>query len=241
MRHPERFPFLLFSQALHDGEISQALLPIENSTGGSVHDVYLLLPKYGLHVVGEYSLGVEHCLLTYPGTDINSIKRVFSHWQVGILGNIEHFQYIIRLLSDPHSQTAGSALPVLLSCSNSLLEATVGCCKELARLGVAATWRHVFHSHRAALHQVDMPQTDQEELEAARPGDLSLFILRTNHILNWVQKGSRNQREQRLRLQLCCAVPKSPYGNQSLLRNRFLFRLLLCFIESGACAMYYVL
>lgn len=94
-------------KALHEGEITQALLPIENSTGGSVHDVYLLLPKYGLHVVGEYSLGVEHCLLTFPGTDISSIKRVYSHWQA--LAQCTTYCEEMGFQMEEHDDTAGAA------------------------------------------------------------------------------------------------------------------------------------
>lgn len=72
----------VFFKALSDGEVGQALLPMENSTGGTVHDVYKLLPEYGLHITGEYSLGVDHCLLGKKGSQISDIRKVISHWQV---------------------------------------------------------------------------------------------------------------------------------------------------------------
>lgn len=60
-----------------------AVLPVENSLGGSIHTVYDLLLRYRLHIVGETSVAVNHCLLALPGTKSHDLKRVISHPQVG--------------------------------------------------------------------------------------------------------------------------------------------------------------
>jgi arogenate/prephenate dehydratase len=59
-----------------------AVLPVENSLGGSIHTVYDLLLRYRLHIVGETSVAVNHCLLALPGTKAQDLRRVISHPQV---------------------------------------------------------------------------------------------------------------------------------------------------------------
>lgn len=57
------------------------ILPLENSTAGSVDDTYKLLNEYDLHVCGLDAIKVNHCLLGIKGASIEDIKVVSSHPQ----------------------------------------------------------------------------------------------------------------------------------------------------------------
>lgn len=61
--------------------VDKAVLPIENSVGGSIHRNYDLLLRHRLHIVGEVQLQVNHCLLGLPGVRKEEIKKVLSHPQ----------------------------------------------------------------------------------------------------------------------------------------------------------------
>lgn len=64
--------------------MDKAVLPIENSVGGSIHRNYDLLLRHRLHIVGEVQLLVNHCLLGLPGVRKEELKQVLSHPQVGL-------------------------------------------------------------------------------------------------------------------------------------------------------------
>lgn len=68
-------------EAVKSQKADFCVLPIENSTAGSVTEIYDLLSEYDLTIVGEQVIPIEHMLLGVPGSDISQIKTVFSHPQ----------------------------------------------------------------------------------------------------------------------------------------------------------------
>lgn len=66
---------------LEDGTVDYGILPIENSSAGSIVEVYDLIRKYNCYIVGEKTLSVKHNLLALPGTQIGDITKVYSHPQ----------------------------------------------------------------------------------------------------------------------------------------------------------------
>ena len=67
--------------AVSRGEVKYGVLPVENSSSGSITTVYDLLGKYACHIVGEQLVRVEQCLMGVPGASIDGIKTVYSHEQ----------------------------------------------------------------------------------------------------------------------------------------------------------------
>ena len=68
-------------KALGICDADYAVLPIENSTAGSVSDIYDLLGFYDNYIVGETYVKVDHVLLGLPEAEISDIKLVYSHPQ----------------------------------------------------------------------------------------------------------------------------------------------------------------
>jgi chorismate mutase/prephenate dehydratase len=64
-----------------DGSADLALLPIENTTAGSVHETYDLLAEGGITITAEVVSHVEHCLLALPGARFEDLRIVMSHPQ----------------------------------------------------------------------------------------------------------------------------------------------------------------
>lgn len=68
-------------KAVESGMCQYGILPIENSTAGSVNAVYDLMIRHNFHIVRSARLKVSHNLLAKPGVKLEDIKEVFSHEQ----------------------------------------------------------------------------------------------------------------------------------------------------------------
>ncbi len=73
--------FLEVVRSLESGDIDYALLPVENTTAGSINQVYDLLTDADVSIVGEEIFPVEHCLLALEEVPLSNIRRVMSHPQ----------------------------------------------------------------------------------------------------------------------------------------------------------------
>lgn len=67
--------------AVENGFCKYGVIPLENSTAGSVKKVYDLMVNKHFYIVRSTRIRIEHSLLAKPGTDIQGIKEIFSHEQ----------------------------------------------------------------------------------------------------------------------------------------------------------------
>ena len=68
-------------QAVESGLCRYGILPIENSTAGSVNEVYDLMKKHNFYIVRSIKLRIDHNLLAKKGTKLSDIKEIYSHQQ----------------------------------------------------------------------------------------------------------------------------------------------------------------
>lgn len=68
-------------EAVESGACRYGVLPVENTTAGSINEAYDLLARTNLCVVGEEVWKVEHCLVCLSDVPLDSIRRVYSHPQ----------------------------------------------------------------------------------------------------------------------------------------------------------------
>ncbi|MCL2033344.1 MAG: chorismate mutase [Oscillospiraceae bacterium] len=67
--------------AIDSGLCPYGILPLENSTAGSINQVYDLMMRYPFSIVRSVRLKIDHCLLAKEDVDISKIKEIYSHEQ----------------------------------------------------------------------------------------------------------------------------------------------------------------
>ncbi|CAN5762012.1 hypothetical protein BH11MYX2_BH11MYX2_26200 [soil metagenome] len=93
------------------GRADLALLPIENTTAGSINEVYDLLANHALTITGEAVSAIEHCLLAMPGVALDELRVVRSHPQA-LAQCSDFFAQHPHLTARADFDTAGSARSV---------------------------------------------------------------------------------------------------------------------------------
>ena len=68
-------------KAIDEGLCTYGVLPLENSTAGSVNKVYDLMMEYNFYIVKSIKFKIDHSLLALKGTKKEDIKEIFSHEQ----------------------------------------------------------------------------------------------------------------------------------------------------------------
>ena len=67
--------------AIEQGLCQYGILPIENTTAGSVKKVYDLMIHHNFSIVRTFRMKVDHNLIAIPGTKLSDIKEIYSHEQ----------------------------------------------------------------------------------------------------------------------------------------------------------------
>jgi prephenate dehydratase len=98
--------------ALRDQRVDAAVIPIENTLHGSVHENYDHLLHFDHRIAAEINLRIVHNLIAAPGVPFRAVKRVFSH-PVALNQCLQFFAAHPQLESTPFYDTAGSVKMVL--------------------------------------------------------------------------------------------------------------------------------
>lgn len=99
-------------KAIKECKAEYGVLPIENSSTGSLSDIYDLLAEYNNIIIGEHVVKIEHCLWGLPGAKLSDIKKVYSHRQ-GLLQCSEFLKEQADIQQFDGGSTAGSAKKII--------------------------------------------------------------------------------------------------------------------------------
>lgn len=98
--------------ALRDHKVTAAVIPIENTLHGSVHENYDHLLNFDFRIVGETSVRIVHNLIAPPGVPFARVKRVFSH-PVALNQCLDFLAANPQMERTPFYDTAGSVKMVM--------------------------------------------------------------------------------------------------------------------------------
>lgn len=115
------------------------ILPIENSTAGSVKQVYDLMKKHKFNIVRSVRIKIDHNLLAKPGTKLSDITEIFSHEQA--IGQCSKFIASLpkHIKITCVENTAKAALTVALSERKDIASISSYFCAEQYNLEVLAS------------------------------------------------------------------------------------------------------
>jgi prephenate dehydratase len=98
--------------ALKAGEVDVAVIPLENTLAGSVHENYDLLLKFPFEITAETSVRVIHNLIAPPGVSFKSLRKVYSH-PVALNQCLDFFAKYPQIERVPFYDTAGSVKMIM--------------------------------------------------------------------------------------------------------------------------------
>ena len=138
-------PFIMYFKnfegvfsAIDKGLCQYGILPLENSTAGSVKKVYDLMIQHNFSIVRTFRLKVDHNLLAKPGTKLSDIKEVYSHEQA-INQCSEFLQTLTGITVIPVANTAIAADMVSKSARKDVAALSSRSCAELYNLEILAS------------------------------------------------------------------------------------------------------
>ena len=133
-------PFIMYFKnfegifnAIEQGLCQYGILPLENSTAGSVKKVYDLMIHHNFSIVRTFRLKIDHNLLANPGAKLSDIKEIYSHEQA-INQCSEYLNTMPGVKIIPVENTAVAAKAVADSGRNDVAAISSHSCEELYNL-----------------------------------------------------------------------------------------------------------
>ena len=139
-KRPSTFFFSSFEavfSAIEKGLCRYGVLPLENSTAGSVNAVYDLMTQHNFRIVRSVRIKVDHNLLANPGAKLENIREIYSHEQA--ISQCAHFlQGLLNVKVIRCENTAVAARMVAESGRDDVAALLSRACRELYGLDCLA-------------------------------------------------------------------------------------------------------
>ncbi|MEX0929982.1 MAG: prephenate dehydratase domain-containing protein, partial [Balneolales bacterium] len=128
------------AEAVERQDTEFAILPIENTTAGSINDTYDVLGEKNLYITGEEVLRIEHCLMAPESVELEHIRRIISHPQA-IAQCSKFLASLPRCQVESYTDTAMAARKVRND--SDLSQAAIAGMHAAERYGLRILARHI--------------------------------------------------------------------------------------------------
>jgi len=131
-------------ESVANGKCDAAVIPIENTLHGSIHDNYDHLLKYDLIISGETFVRIVHNLIVFPGVRMSDVRKIYSH-PVALNQCLSFLEANSAMERVPFYDTAGSVKMVM---ENSLRDAAAIASETAAKIYGAKILRRSIEDDR---------------------------------------------------------------------------------------------
>lgn len=115
--------------AVQSGELDYGILPVHNSTAGSVSSTYDLMAKYSVYTVDSVCVEINHCIASKNASSLDDVTVIYSHPQA--ISQCYNFLNAHKLKTAEFGNTATAAAMVAESTDNSAAICSVECAENL--------------------------------------------------------------------------------------------------------------
>ena len=165
-------------EALSQGELDRAVLPIENSLFGSVHQNYDLLLEHDLIIVAQVQLRIRHQLMAPRGATMDGLSKVLSHPQA--IGQCRDFLrgQLGQAVIQPTYDTAGAAKDVAQAADPS--QAAIASKAAAAEYGLDILAADIESNHANYTRFLALARPDADLEDGLNPDTLEQGAFRTS-------------------------------------------------------------
>ena len=193
-------------EAVHNGAGDYGVVPVENSDAGSVSEVYDLIMKHRMFIVGAADIPVRHCLCRAKGT--GAVKKVLSKHEALVQCSAYLAAHVIE--TEDYSNTAGAA---------KIIAETLAFDKDWNLLTPFRTWQNTMTAQAAEEYGLEVIAADIQNTD----NNCTRFIVISREAV---------LPEDAEKISLCFSLPHTPGSLCHTLERFALLGLNLTKIES---------
>ncbi|MGI8847996.1 MAG: bifunctional 3-deoxy-7-phosphoheptulonate synthase/chorismate mutase [Candidatus Dormibacteria bacterium] len=158
--------------ALLSGDLDLVVAPIENTTAGSITEVYNLLRERELSIVGEETWKADHCLAGVAEVPLSALERILSH-PMALDQCSEFIQSLPHAIAVPHFDTSGAMR--FVAEQSDAAQAAIGSAQAADAAGLVILRRSVANQEENHTRFVVLAQSP-EAIDPRVPCKTSLII-----------------------------------------------------------------